>query len=527
MKTKILLFGILTSLLLTGCETLETDDLIDEEEQETPSPNEEIPEGYFVVNFSASNSDIQTRAAITGPDPRVQHVRYVIYKSTGEYVKEKTVLLPTQGTATWPLATVRDTLPKGSYKVIFLGNIEKTMFPYSTSSSSQNYADILLNYKTTYADARIALPPVEFTNTTEYYWARASFSDTTPNPSILLQRMIGMLRLHRNFVDSNNALNILVQNILIQGAYRNIIRSALLGTASNNSNGILYGLLEPILENRLTGLLTPIVKPLLNQLILDLVDPITDALYNQLASRLINQITLALAANATGNETGLAYLGRILNPWAYGAEAIATINSFPKTTDLDLNVKDYYPTGQKFKYALKTDTGGTVNDRFLAIKGFNGVYDVRKIDILAQGLVAGLVIDQTIGNELLLPGAFMDISDPITATGSKTNLRYKSDYSFLDLYLKSYTQQTGPNDKLTLSVLIGSIANIDGILGGTITIVKALPLLGGIIYLLSNTITSLLLGDIKAQTVAVPVNLPSLGVENLAISGSWSPVTSY
>lgn len=527
MKTKILLFSILTSFFWASCDNRETDDLIDIDEKESPTSNSQVPEGHFVVNFATSTFDIQTKAAVTGPDARVQHISYVIYKSTGEYVKEKTVLLPAQGTPTWPLAVVRDTLPKGSYKVIFLGNVEKTLFPYATSGSSQNYADVLLNYKTTYADARIALPPVEFSNNTEYYWARASFSDAAPNPNILLQRIIGMLRLHRNFVDTNDAVNKLVQNILTQVGYRNIIKTALTGSLANHSDGILYALLRPILVNQLTGLLTAVIDPLLNQLILDLADPIANALYDQLAQSLINQIELALAANATGNETGLAYLGRILNPWAYGAEAIVTIDNFPKTTDFDLNVKDYYPVGQRFKYGLKTDTGGTVNDRFVAIKGLNGNYDVKKIDILAQGLVAGLVIDQVIDSNLLLPGAFMDISDPVSATGSKTNLRYRADYSFLDLRLKSYTQQTDGNHRLTLTVKIGDIANIDGILANTINTIKSLPVLGAIIGLLTNTIVNLILGDIKALTVSVPVNLPLLGVDNLTISGSWSTVTSY
>lgn len=527
MKTKILLFSILIFIFLASCENRETDELIDTGEEETPTPNTQIPEGHFVVNFSTSTFDMQTKAAVTGPDTRVQHIRYVIYKSTGEYVKEKVVLLPAQGTPTWPLAVVRDTLPKGSYKVIFLGNIEKTQFPYATSGSPQNYADILLNYKTTYADARIAIPPVEFSNNTEYYWARVSFSDASPNPSILLQRIIGMLRLHRNFVDTSNAVNKLVQNILTQVGYRNIIKTALTGSLSNHSDGILYTLLRPVLVNRLTGLLTVVIDPLLNQLILDLADPIANALYDQLAQSLITQIELALAANATGNETGLAYLGRILNPWAYGVEGIVTMDNFPKTTDLDLTVKDYYPVGQRFKYGLKTDIGGTINDRYVAIKGLNGNYNVKKIDILAQGLVAGLVIDQIIDSNLLLPGAFMDISDPVSATGAKTNLRYKADYSFVDLRLKSYTQQTDGNHRLTLSVQIGNIANIDGILANVITIVKALPIVGPVLGLLTNTVVNLILGDIKALTVSVPVNLPLLEIDNLTISGSWSTVTSY
>ncbi len=520
-------FGAWIIFLLAGCEK-DTDFVIDPTDtppvDTTPAG---VPEGAFVVNFTASTFELGTRAPVTGTDTRVRHLRYVIYKSTGEYVKEKTILIPSQGVPTWPLTAVRDTLPKGSYKAVFLGNIEKTLFPYATSGSSQNYADVLSTYTSTYSAARIILPPVEFADNTEYYWSNVTFSDATPNPAVLMQRIIGMLRLHRNFVDTNNALNILVQNILTQVGYRNIIKNALTGSLSDNSDGILYKTIRPVLVNRLTFLLAGVVDPLLNQLVLDLAEPITTALYNQLGQALLTQITLALAANATGNEGGVAYLGRILNPWAYGTESIVTIDNFPKSIDFDLNVKESFPVGQRFRYGLKTDTGGTVNDRYVAIKGFNASYNVKKIDILAKGLVAGLVIDQVIGSDYLLPGAFMDITDPLTATGPKSNLRYKADYSFLDLALKSYTLQTDGAHSLTLSVQIGNVANIDNILSGTIATVKKIPGLGLIIGGLTDALVSLLLGDIKNLTVSVPVNLPLLGVENMKVSGSWSTVASY
>lgn len=314
---------------------------------------------------------------------------------------------------------------------------------------------------------------------------------------------------------------------MTQVGYRNIIKNALTGSLSDNSDGILYKTIRPVLVNRLTFLLAGVVDPLLNQLVLDLAEPITTALYNQLGQALLTQITLALAANATGNEGGVAYLGRILNPWAYGTESIVTIDNFPKSIDFDLNVKESFPVGQRFRYGLKTDTGGTVNDRYVAIKGFNASYNVKKIDILAKGLVAGLVIDQVIGSDYLLPGAFMDITDPLTATGPKSNLRYKADYSFLDLALKSYTLQTDGAHSLTLSVQIGNVANIDNILSGTIATVKKIPGLGLIIGGVTDALVSLILGDIKNLTVSVPVNLPLLGVENMKVSGSWSTVASY
>jgi len=530
MKTKCTILSLLILLFLAGCEkSYDVYPFVDDAgvNDEDTFTTGSLPDGFFEVKFFASSSGLQTKAPVTGLDTRVQHILCLIYKSTGEFVKQKNIWLPSQGTPSWPLPVIRDTLPDGEYKAVFLGNVSKTLFPYQTSSEPLNYADVLTNYTTTYSDARIVLPPVEFSTNTEYYWANVTFSDAAPNPAVLLQRIIGELRLHRNFVDANDAINQLVQNILIQIDYKNIIKTSLKGVASDHSDGILYKLLRPILVNRLTGLLVAVIDPLVNQLVLDLVDPIANALYDQILEALISQIELALAANATGNEGGLAYLGRILNPWAYGAEAIVTIDNFPKTIGFDLVVNDTYPTGQKFRYGLKTDTGGTMNERYVSIKGFNALYDVKKIDILAQGLVAGLVIDQVIGSDLLLPGVFMDITDPIVSAQPKGNLRYKADYSFVDLRLKSYVQQTDGNHNLTLTVKIGDIANINNVLAGTIATVKKLPVLGLVIGLLTDVIVNLILGDILKLTVSVPLNLPLLGVDNLTLSGSWSGVSNY
>ena len=79
--------------------------------------------------------------------------------------------------------------------------------------------------------------------------------------------------------------------------------------------------------------------------------------------------------------------------------------------------------------------------------------------------------------------------------------------------LKSYTAQTDGNHSLTLSVRLGDIANLNGILTG-------IPVLGPLL----NGVVKGLIGNI---VVSVPINLPLLGVDNLTLSGSWSAVTKY
>lgn len=501
--------GLVLSLF-TGCNS-ETDLLppaLPETEQQPPEVNEgaeNLPEGCFEVNFSPTFGN-RSRAAVTGADGRVRHLRYIIYKSTGEYIKEKVILTPGNGITTWPLTAVKDTLPKGNYIAVFTANVEKTLFPY-TSSSGTTYTDVLTNYQTTYANGRIVLPNAEFTDTSEYYWAKVSFSDATPQPYVLLQRIISMLKLHRNFVDAQTALNALVNNIVTQVGYKNIIRTTV--------QGLLPGLLKPALDlGTLGNAIYTVLGGLdaaVNLVVGGLVEPVTNALYDMLLKQLVNQLGLALTGNA--DQQGLlAFLGVLLNPWATSeaSTAVVTIRNFPKTMDFNLTVKDYFTGDQRFKYAF---TGGNIySEKDILIKGFHGTFDVRNINVIKQGLVSGLLIDRIIDSSLLLNGTFIDINDPIQANVN-TNYRYRSDYSFLDLGLKSYAQQTDGNHSLTLSLKLSTIPNLDGLLGG-------IPIVGTLL----GTVVKTAIGNI---TISVPLNLPLLGVDNLTLSGGWSTPATY
>lgn len=93
----------------------------------------------------------------------------------------------------------------------------------------------------------------------------------------------------------------------------------------------------------------------------------------------------------------------------------------------------------------------------------------------------------------------------------------KSNYSLIDLGLKSYTLQTDGAHSFTLSIQLSNVPNLDGIL-------KGLPILGPI---LNTTINSLIIDPLKTITVSTPLNLPLLGVSNLTLSGGWSTPASY
>ena len=147
----------------------------------------------------------------------------------------------------------------------------------------------------------------------------------------------------------------------------------------------------------------------------------------------------------------------------------------------------------------------------IAIKNFSGLFNIQKIHVIKEGLISGLLWNGIIDNSLLLEGTFVDITDSLKYT-PLTNRRYASNYSFVDLGLKSYTQQTDGNHSLSVSVKLLEIGNIDGLLG-------SIPILG--------TILNLIISPIKQITIRVPLNLPLLGVENLSLSGGWSTPTAY
>lgn len=462
MKTKvIIMMSLFISLFLTGCEK-ELVEVPGEVPGQLPPEGKpsDLPDGYFEVTFSAGYGGGDTRTPVTGTDSRVRHLRYVIYKSTGEFVKEKVVLNTTDAAPSWPMAALKDTLPKGQYTAVFLANV--------------------------------------------------SFSDTSAQPYVLLQRIISMLNLRRVFVDAQTALNSLTNNIVTQVGYKNIIRTTV--------QGILPGLLKTAMNLGPVGnLVYDVVGGLdaaVNLVVAALVEPVVDALYAQLLQGLVNQIGLTLSGNATQNGA-LGALGDLLNPWrgSDAAYALVTINNFPKTMDLDLNVKDFYTGNHRFRYGFTSTPGTTNSEKDILIRGFHGLYDVREIHVAKPGLISGLLVDDVIDGPLLLNGVFVNITDPIQATVN-TNYRYRSNYSFVSLGLKSYAQQSDGNHSLTLSVQLKNIANLDGILGG-------IPVLGPVL----NGTVRLLIGNI---TVTVPVNLPLLGTDNLTLSGSWStPPVQY
>ncbi|MFR9164941.1 MAG: hypothetical protein ACLVKO_01475 [Dysgonomonas sp.] len=494
---------ILFALLFYGC-TAEDDYGFDINENGHPQPPvEEIPNDYFIVNFSTGRitGDDMTKS-VSGPDDRITHLKYIIYNAvTGDFVKEKIVFSAEDGIQNWPLQQIQDTLPKGSYKAVFLGNVEKTLFPYALPSSPTNYSEVLSDYKSNYSNARIQLPNAPFSRTTEYYWANVEFSDQTPMPSVLLKRIINGARVKRDFVTAEAALDKLVENILTKGNYKNEIGAQV----SIKLPGLLESSLGLLAELGLVG-------RVVNSLVDVLVKPVTDALYNMLLKRVTEEIGMALVGNSE-KEQLLPYLGSLLNPWNKGScdYAIVEVEDFPKSVDFDLNTREVFTGSNRFKYEFPNK--GVDDEKYVVINTFNKPYKINNINAATSGLVSGLLVGGVI-DEWLLPGIFVDVKEPLVIDQTNLNRRYKSDYSFADLNLKDHEGKGSINLKLR----VGDVGNIEKVINGALS-----NILFGLLGYLLKPVTNIVMN------IEVDVNLylPGISETNLELTGSWSPIESY
>lgn len=170
----------------------------------------DIPEGYMKVIFPAEK--LETRA-VNGRDNRISHLRYLVYQATttNEYtlLDNKVLFSNSQGTnVEWPYSDLTLYLPKDAdYKVVFLGNVDKSLFGNSETN------DLLTGIETgaKYEDARIVAPAAGFDEKKQnlYYWANCSFDTRTPSENgtmtvnnAVMQRIVSRCRLSSYGIES-------------------------------------------------------------------------------------------------------------------------------------------------------------------------------------------------------------------------------------------------------------------------------------------------------------------------------------
>lgn len=350
----------------------------------------------------------------------------------------------------------------------------------------------------------------------------------------------------RVFIDAEDALNGLLANIVAQvnegDLIQNTVDGILPGLIEDALNTVLGPIIGDLEENKPSFLLDPLnlvgglidavtglLDSLLNPLVDGLVGPIVTALNDLLLEELVKQLGVALTGNA--DKDGLiTYLGVLLNPWnnATARYAVVSVENYPKSIDFDLNPVDVYSSAQ-LRYSFNTTD--ISQERHISLKTFAGSYQVNQIDIVGAGLVSGLVVDGAI-DEFLLTGMLVNVDDPLAVNGTGSNRRYESSYAFLGLGTQNSSDVT---DQLVLELRIGDIANIDGILGGIVGPIlgPVLGLVGGVLEILPivgdllDGLEDSLISAIKDLTIRVelPLNVSLLDINNLRVSGGWSPIS--
>lgn len=508
---------VLSSFLLGGCGKEDTDTLF---EQAGDTPAGSVKEGCFDVTFFANQPGEGapgTRAAITGSSDRVQTLMYILYKKDEsgvyQYVKHVTLFRPDNysvpETHWWPHEAVKETLPNGDYRVVFLGNLDSNLF------AGQGSTAILGDYRNTaYGEARIRMPqagPTAFTNTNMFYMAKADFNQDTPDVDILLQRIVTQHEYQREFVDANAALSGLVDNIakeirekqLTTNVVKGLLNSALLDPI--NDNAVLKLLLIPL------GGVTKVVDTIAAGLVGDLVDVLNEVLLQELLKRLESTL------KAQGGEADLLGLSNLLNPWSISPSADIS-GKFVSSVDFDLNRQSgdiNTVTWENIK--MQTVVGEEVSiTRYLSITLLNGDNFVDKIDIKKDGLI-GPIVDGVV-DDAALYGRLINIENNLEYTASP-NVKYHTDYALINLTLDNYgTSEDSEQVHLTgkLDPTLMTEALLKELLGplGAVTGDLLSPLLKVVTQVLDDT------------TFALDIKLPDLGIGNIVIKGGWEPTTN-
>ena len=191
----------------------------------------------------------------------------------------------TPQTYQWPLQqSVSFTLPKGDYKAVFVGNVDKNLF------AEQNDNAILTDYQGDMANARINMPekgPLGFNQYNMYYLCVVDFSQANPSPNVLMQRIMANNVYGRNMVDTQNEKDVVISmlvNNLVKEIRQNDLTTDVVKALLHSS--LLNALSKATDLDAIAGGLTHVVDRLVNLLLGDVVEKLNEVLLKEVTKRL-------------------------------------------------------------------------------------------------------------------------------------------------------------------------------------------------------------------------------------------------
>ena len=248
-------------LLLAACTNDPTEDIVD------VAPGT-LPEGTFVIDYTASTGDAFTRATAS---ERIRSLDYLLYESTDNgttfTLKHRRSIPDINANTVWPLnretmtweqrQALKDTLNTAcQYKMVFVANADAKLW------DSQEVLQNVTEGSSTFDEGRLVLPTHVFTENDMYYmWSNhdapimgSEYSKDNPaQMDILLQRMINKVevKLDDEVVNGINAATgnsyaekVDAYNIQIISAYYNTYYAN-----TTNQTGKLYDVVANYLKN--------------------------------------------------------------------------------------------------------------------------------------------------------------------------------------------------------------------------------------------------------------------------------------
>lgn len=543
MKTKynkwlVVLLGI--SFVLSGCEEDSlTENLSGNGVEQNTGWEQNVPEGCFVANLLPATSDVSSRALVNVSSAAIQSLRFLIFKAemddSGQeryvyYNPEKAAsnltfneVVFSQESATynqsytWPLNpetySVKVTLPNGKYRVVFLGNMMDYQFSGQAETSS------ILNLSNgEFDNVRINLPsegprafyPLLNTGSgcyqNAFYMGSADFDNANPSPKIVLQRLVSQSTFSRDFIDTNEAIDKLVDSIVEQIKGGNLSTDIVKGVLKTN----LTKILDETLGTSLLYPVTTVVDRLVNILLGDIVNMLHQAVLNQVTGL----VTAMLKADVN------APLFDVLNPWSVAGSVDAKI-ALVKSIDLNR---------VPCSYEEKTIKGIPVENKEEApsftITSLNGPFTlmearVQDKDGKFNNAIKILRPAVSEADDAVLAGLLVNIQTSLGYT-QESNQKYSTTYDLLNLGLQDYSLPAGGEGQtITIETDLSKIIDSeklstailgDGILSGVVS-----GLTGGVDKLvnvvLGITTTSLLQN--------LDLRLPNIAIGNISLDGRW------
>lgn len=533
-----LLMLMCASFAFTGCEK---EDLPENGIEQGADNDTEVPEGYFVANLMPTTYDL-SRGLVKGESTAIQSLRFLIFKKeTDDDGKEKYMYYNPNNDAsfgivfeaenqsglvnqtyTWPLQnTAVDgkltvTLPVGDYRVVFLGNMMTNQFIGQADNS-----EIVYLSDGEYDNVRINLPsagPQAFypalTTTNDvyqnaFYMGSADFNINNPSPKIVLQRLLSQSCFSRDFIDTNEAVGMLVQSIVDQIKDGQLSTDIVKGVLRTN----LTKILKPLLGNSLLYPLTTVVDRLVNILLGDLV--------NALHKAVLEQVTVLVNNELKSGSDNEAALYKILNPWSTVGSIDAKV-ALAESIDLNRRVKSYCNDPLLLEdIPVVKDEKGVQNFTITSLNGPFTLIEANVNDPQANGLNNAINILRPGVNQTdeLLAGLLINIKTSLAYT-QESNQRYTTKYDLLNLKLTdSSPEEDGEtiNVSTALSTVLDSEKLTQAILGDGILSGILSGLVGGVDELV-NTI----LGNEETSLLEnLDLRLPNIAIGNISLDGRW------